>query len=157
MELVAEQSGKSNFINMIMGTIIQFPGRTEPVRQDVDDFYEQELSKTFIEDFVDKVGHGLVNELHNNGYDVDDDEFDGDLGEDDEELPMITTTFVLSKNVPPVVPQEATPSPQRMNQAPVPQKNQEPPENMSRRGTSQGASSQAKSQIPSINRNMGSR
>lgn len=25
--------------------------------------------------------------------DVDDDEFDGDLGEDDEELPMIKTTF----------------------------------------------------------------
>lgn len=75
MELVTEQSGNSNFINMIMGTIIQFPGRTEPVRQDVDDFYEQELSKTFIEDFVDKVGHGLVNELHNNGYNVDDDEF----------------------------------------------------------------------------------
>jgi hypothetical protein len=28
--------------------------------------------------------------------DVDDDEFDGDLGEDDEELPMIKTTFVLA-------------------------------------------------------------
>jgi hypothetical protein len=27
--------------------------------------------------------------------DVDDDEFDGDLGEDDEELPMIKTTFVI--------------------------------------------------------------
>lgn len=28
--------------------------------------------------------------------DVDDDEFDGDLGEDDEELPMIKTTFAVS-------------------------------------------------------------
>lgn len=27
--------------------------------------------------------------------DVDDDEFDGDLGEDDEELPMIKTTFMV--------------------------------------------------------------
>jgi len=92
--------------------------------------------------------------------DVDDDEFDGDLGEDDEELPMISTIFSLTKNIPPAAPQEATPSPQRTIQAPVPQKNQEPPENMSRRGTSQGATSQVsgiKSQIPSINRNMGSR
>ena len=91
--------------------------------------------------------------------DVDDDEFDGDLGEDDEELPMISTTFSLVKNIPPA-PQEATPSPQRNIQAPVPQKTQQPPENMSRRGTSQGANSQVsgtKSQIPQINRNMGSR
>lgn len=56
-----------------MGNVIQFPGtRIDPVQQQVDDFYEKELSKAFIEDFVDKVGHGLVNELHNNGYDVDD-------------------------------------------------------------------------------------
>tara|TARA_R100000951_G_scaffold43974_1_gene37107 strand:- start:1355 stop:1663 length:309 start_codon:yes stop_codon:yes gene_type:complete len=58
-----------------MGKVIQFPGRTEPVQQDVDGFYEKELSKSFIEDFVDRVGHGLVNELHNNGYDVDEEEF----------------------------------------------------------------------------------
>lgn len=59
-----------------MGKVIQFPGtRIDPVEQQVDDFYEKELSKAFIEDFVDKVGHGLVNELHNNGYDVDDEEF----------------------------------------------------------------------------------
>jgi len=63
-------------INMLMGNVIQFPGtRIDPVQQQVDDFYEKELSKAFIEDFVDKVGHGLVNELHNNGYDVDDEEF----------------------------------------------------------------------------------
>ena len=61
---------------MLMGKVIQFPGtRIEPVQQQVDDFYEKELSKAFIEDFIDKVGHGLVNEFHNNGYDVDDEEF----------------------------------------------------------------------------------
>ena len=43
--------------------------------------------------------------------DVDDDEFDGDLGEDDEELPMIHTAFSLTKNIPQAAPQEATPSP----------------------------------------------
>ena len=61
---------------MIMGNVIQFPGnKTKPVQQEIDDFYEKELSKAFIEDFVDKVGHGLVNELYNNGYDVDNEEF----------------------------------------------------------------------------------
>lgn len=61
---------------MLMGKVIQFPGtRIDPVQQQVDDFYEKELSKAYIEDFIDKVGHGLVNELHNNGYDVDDEEF----------------------------------------------------------------------------------
>ena len=59
-----------------MGNVIQFPGtRIDPVQQEVDDFYEKELSKAYIEDFIDKVGHGLVNELHNSGYDVDDEEF----------------------------------------------------------------------------------
>lgn len=59
-----------------MGNVIQFPGtRIDPVQQQVDDFYEQELSKAFIEDFIDKVGHGLLTEFHNNGYDVDDEEF----------------------------------------------------------------------------------
>lgn len=38
--------------------------------------------------------------------DVDDDEFDGELGEDDEELPMIRTTLVVEE-----VPMESTPSP----------------------------------------------
>jgi len=28
--------------------------------------------------------------------DVDDDEFDGELGEDDEEMPMIFTTFTVN-------------------------------------------------------------
>ena len=61
---------------MLMGNVIQFPGtRIDPVQQQVDDFYEKELSKAFIEDFVDRVGHGLVNELHNSGYDVDSEEF----------------------------------------------------------------------------------
>jgi len=32
--------------------------------------------------------------------DVDDDEFDGDLGEDDEELPMIATSIIVLANVP---------------------------------------------------------
>ena len=60
----------------MMGDVIQFPGtRVDRVQQQVDDFYEKELSKAFIEDFVDKVGHGLVNELHNNGYDVDAEDF----------------------------------------------------------------------------------
>jgi hypothetical protein len=59
-----------------MGKVIQFPnGRTDPVQQEVSDFYENEITKAYIEDFVDKIGHGLVNELHNNGYDVDDEEF----------------------------------------------------------------------------------
>ena len=58
----------------MMAKIIQFPGnRTEPVQQEVDSFYEDQLST--IEDFVDRVGHGLVNEFHNNGYDVDDEDF----------------------------------------------------------------------------------
>lgn len=61
---------------MIMGKVIKFPGtRMEPVQQEVNDFYEKELSKAYIEDFVDKVGHGLVNEFHNQGYDVDDEDF----------------------------------------------------------------------------------
>lgn len=61
---------------MIMGKVIQFPGGlTEPVQQEVDDFYAKELSKAFIEDFIDKFGHGLVNELHRNSFDVDDEEF----------------------------------------------------------------------------------
>ena len=38
--------------------------------------------------------------------DVDDDEFDGELGEDDEELPMIRTTLVVEE-----APLESTPSP----------------------------------------------
>lgn len=59
-----------------MGKVIKFPGTlTEPVQQSVDNFYENELYKKYIEDFVDKVGHGLVNEFHRNGYDVDDEDF----------------------------------------------------------------------------------
>jgi hypothetical protein len=60
----------------MMAKIIQFPGTlTEPVKQDDDGFYEDQITKVFIEDFVDRVGHGLVNEFYNNGYDVDDEEF----------------------------------------------------------------------------------
>ena len=40
--------------------------------------------------------------------DQDDDEFDGDLGEDDEELPMVKTYFNLTTLDPPV---DNTPSP----------------------------------------------
>jgi hypothetical protein len=59
-----------------MAKIIQFPGaRTEPVQQEVDDFYAKELSKAFIEDFIDRFGHGLVNELFRNEFDVDEEEF----------------------------------------------------------------------------------
>jgi len=65
-----------NVINMFMSNIIKFPGsRTEPVEQEISDFYEEQLIKAFIEDFVDRVGHGLVTEFFNNGYDVDDEEF----------------------------------------------------------------------------------
>ena len=60
----------------MMAKIIKFPGnRTEPVQQEIDSFYEDQLSTVFIEDFVDRVGHGLVNEFYNNGYDVDDEDF----------------------------------------------------------------------------------
>ena len=53
--------------------------------------------------------------------DVDDDEFDGDLGEDDEELPMIKTTFQVQvieepKKVPAAAaspPRIKAPSPKR--------------------------------------------
>ena len=44
--------------------------------------------------------------------DQDDDEFDGDLGEDDEELPMIKTYMKMTA-IEPVV--ESTPSPQKAN------------------------------------------
>ena len=61
---------------MLMSNVIKFPGtRTEPVQQEVDNFYEDELTKSYIEDFVDRVGHGLVNEFHTQGYNVDDEEF----------------------------------------------------------------------------------
>ena len=60
----------------MMAKIIQFPGNlTSPVQQEVDGFYEDQLTTIFIEDFVDRVGHGLVNEFYNNGYDVDDEDF----------------------------------------------------------------------------------
>jgi hypothetical protein len=38
--------------------------------------------------------------------DVDDDEFDGELGEDDEEMPMIRTVIAVEE-----APLESTPSP----------------------------------------------
>jgi hypothetical protein len=38
--------------------------------------------------------------------DVDDDEFDGELGEDDEEMPMIRTAITVEE-----APLESTPSP----------------------------------------------
>ena len=60
----------------MMAKIIPFPGTlTEPVKQEDDGFYEDQLTKVFIEDFIDRVGHGLVTEFFNNGYDVDDEEF----------------------------------------------------------------------------------
>jgi hypothetical protein len=63
-------------INMSMGKVIHFPSeRTTAVQQEITDFYENEVAKQFIEDFIDKVGHGLVNEFYNNGYDVDDERF----------------------------------------------------------------------------------
>ena len=46
--------------------------------------------------------------------DVDDDEYDGDLGEDDEELPMIKTTFTIG-----AIEEPKQPSPER-KQAPAP-------------------------------------
>jgi hypothetical protein len=60
----------------MMAKIIQFPGNlTKPVQQEIDDFYEDQVATMFIEEFVDRVGHGLVNEFYNNGYDVDDEDF----------------------------------------------------------------------------------
>jgi hypothetical protein len=50
--------------------------------------------------------------------DVDDDEYDGDFGEDDEELPMIRTIFTLNPAAPVEerkIAAEATPSPEKMN------------------------------------------
>ena len=49
--------------------------------------------------------------------DVDDDEFDGELGEDDEEMPMIRTAITVEE-----APLESTPSPQKTLQAPTPQR-----------------------------------
>ena len=54
--------------------------------------------------------------------DQDDDEFDGDLGEDDEELPMVKTYFNLTAMDPPI---DNTPSPQKAN-PPVSQPVEEP-------------------------------
>jgi len=42
--------------------------------------------------------------------DQDDDEYDGDLGEDDEELPMLRAHFTVTADEPLPV-QESTPSP----------------------------------------------
>lgn len=50
--------------------------------------------------------------------DVEDDEYDGDFGEDDEELPMIRTIYTLNPAAPVEerkIVAEATPSPQKMN------------------------------------------
>ena len=59
-----------------MGNVIKFPSKLDgPVRQDHPDFYAEELSKAFIEDFIEKFGHGLANELDRNGFDVDSEEF----------------------------------------------------------------------------------
>ena len=61
---------------MLMGNIIQFPTKlTGPVKQVDSNFYENEIAKNFIEDFIDKIGHELVNQMHHNGYDVDNDGF----------------------------------------------------------------------------------
>jgi len=61
---------------MVMSNIIKFPGTlTDPVQQEIGDFYEERIAKAFIEDFVDRVGHGLASEFYNNGYDVDDEDF----------------------------------------------------------------------------------
>ena len=43
---------------------------------------------------------------------VDDDDFDGELGEDDEELPMIQCTFRVDRKPKPK--KETVPSPQKM-------------------------------------------
>lgn len=59
----------------MMGKIIKFPGRTEPVKQEVDGFYESEVMKAFVDDYVEQVGHGLIEGLHQQGFDVDNDEF----------------------------------------------------------------------------------
>jgi hypothetical protein len=61
---------------MLMGNIINFPSNLDgPVKQDHPDFYEQEVQKAFIEDFIERFGHGLAGELNRNGFDVDHDEF----------------------------------------------------------------------------------
>ena len=44
---------------------------------------------------------------------VDDDDFDGELNEDDEEMPMIQCEFVINDKIPPKNMQENTPSPQK--------------------------------------------
>ena len=63
-------------INMLMSNIIQFPTKlTGPVKQVDSTFYENEIAKNLIEDFIDKIGHELVNQMHHNGYDVDNDGF----------------------------------------------------------------------------------
>jgi len=45
---------------------------------------------------------------------VDDDDFDGELNEDDEEMPMIQCEFVINDKLPAKDTQESTPSPQKM-------------------------------------------
>lgn len=50
--------------------------------------------------------------------DVEDDEYDGDFGEDDEELPMIRTVFTMNPTAPVEerkIAAEATPSPEKMS------------------------------------------
>ena len=58
-----------------MSNIIKFPGRTDPVEQEVEGFYETQVMKAFVDDYVEKIGHGLVEQLYQQGFDVDTDEF----------------------------------------------------------------------------------
>ena len=45
---------------------------------------------------------------------MDDDDFDGELNEDDEEMPMIQCEFVINDKLAANNTQESTPSPQKM-------------------------------------------
>lgn len=59
-----------------MGKIIKFPtNRVNPVVQHLDSKYAEDINKVFIEEYIDEIGHEVINDLHRRGIDVDHDEF----------------------------------------------------------------------------------
>ena len=59
-----------------MGKIIKFPTElTEPVQQNLDSEYMEEVNKAQIEQLVDLYGHGLAMKFEQHGFDIDDDKF----------------------------------------------------------------------------------